>query len=215
MSSMRRQIPLSFPVVESYRADDFMPAECNAEALQWINRFPDWPYPAVIIYGEKGCGKTHLLSLWHEKAGGEHLAIDDAERFFGDAEAEEELFHQFNLAKENFTYILLTMSKNMAQQTVLLPDLASRLRAAPQIEVHAPDDVALQAVLVKMFHDRQLKVEPDVINYIVPRIERSFAAARDLVARIDESSLAEKRSVTVPLVRDLISICDNSDGILL
>ena len=202
---MRKQIPLSFPVSESYRADDFMPAECNAEVLQWIERFPDWPYPALIIHGEKGCGKTHLLSLWREKAGDAHIAIDDVDRYFGDIKAEEELFHQFNLAKENLTYIILSMSNNIGSQSILLPDLASRLRAAPQVEIRAPDDDVLQAVLVKMFHDRQLKVEPGVISYIVPRIERSFAAARALVARIDESSLAEKRSVTVPLVRNIIA----------
>lgn len=182
-----------------------MEAECNAEALQWIQRFPDWPYPALIIHGEQGSGKTHLLSLWRDKAGDGHLAIDDAERIFGNKTAEEELFHQFNMAKENLSYILLTMTNNIAQQTIILPDLASRLRAAPQVEIHAPDDAALQAVLVKMFHDRQLRVEPDVIAYILPRIERSFAAARALVAKIDESAMAEKRSVTVPLVRSLIA----------
>lgn len=202
---MQAQIPLSFPVTESYRADDFMPAECNKEALNWIERFPDWPYPAVIIYGEKGCGKTHLLSLWQEKAGLKHIAIDDVDQFFGNPEAEEELFHQFNLAKEDLTYILLSMTNKVNVQPIKLPDLASRLRAAPQIEIHAPDDNVLQGVLVKMLHDRQLKVEPGVVNYIVPRIERSFASARDLIAQIDKSSLAEKRSVTVPLVREILN----------
>lgn len=202
---MNKQIPLSFPIQESYRRDDFMEAECNTQALQWINRFPDWPYSALVLYGEKGCGKTHLLSLWQEKSEGQHLAIDDAESIFGDNHAEEELFHQFNLAKDNKTYILLTMTNNIASQAISLPDLASRLKAAPQVEVHAPDDIALQAVLVKMFHDRQLKVEPDVIAYILPRMERSFAAARALVGKIDENAMAEKRSVTVPLVRGLIA----------
>lgn len=202
---MKTQIPLSFPVTESYRADDFMPAECNQEALKWIERFPDWPYPAVIIYGEKGCGKTHLLSLWQERAGLNHIAIDDVDQFFGNPEAEEELFHQFNLAKENLTYILLSMLIKVNEQPIKLPDLASRLRAAPQIEIRAPGDDVLQGILVKMFHDRQLRVEPGVVNYIVPRIERSFAAARDLIARIDENSLAEKRSVTVPLVREILN----------
>ena len=202
---MNVQIPLSFPISESYRADDYMPTDCNQEALRWINLFPNWSYPALIIYGERGCGKTHLLSLWQDMAGDKHRAIDDAERFFGSSDSEEELFHQFNIAKEKGSFLLLALSKNMAQQELVLPDLSSRLKAAPQIEIHSPDDVALQNVLVKMFNDRQLKVEPGVISYILPRIERSFNAARNLVQQIDENSLAEKRSVTVPLVRSIIA----------
>lgn len=202
---MRAQIPLSFPVQESFTRADFMPSDCNKDALAWIDRWPDWPYPVSVIYGAGGCGKTHLLSLWTDKAGKDHKAIDDAQTLFGNAIAEEQLFHEFNIARENGTNILLTLDKPVAQHTITLPDLASRLRAAPQIEVSAPDDIALQSVLLKLFHDRQMRVTPDVIGYILLRIERSFAAARNLVAILDERSLAEKRSVTIPLVRDILS----------
>lgn len=200
---MPSQIPLSFPVSESYAREDFMPSDCNAEALAWIDRWPDWPYPALVIYGPAGAGKTHLAALWAERAP-EHQVIDDAHHIFGRPDAEKELFHRFNIARESAGSLLLTMDKPVAQQDILLPDLASRLRAAPQAEIAAPDDTALQAVLVKLFHDRQMKVEPEVIAYILPRVERSFAAARSLVREIDENSLSEKRSVTIPLVRGLL-----------
>lgn len=198
------QIPLSFPVTTSYRRDDFMPAPCNADALAWIDRWPDWPYPALIIYGAEGCGKTHLLSLWMDKVGERHHAIDDVQSLFGNAEQEEELFHLFNLARENGTSLLLAMDKPVAQQAITLPDLASRLRAAPQVEVQEPDDTALQGVIIKLCHDRQLRIPPDVVAYILPRIERRYAAVRSLVDRIDKASLAEKRSVTIPLVKKII-----------
>lgn len=198
------QIPLSFPIKDSYDAHDFMPLECNQMALDWIDRFPDWPYPALIMYGEQGCGKTHLLNIWANKAGEQGQAIDDVEKYFGYSDSEEELFHLFNRAREKKTYLLLSMANNIAQQEIYLPDLASRLRAAPQVEIQSPDDMALQAILVKLFHDRQLKVEPEVIAYILPRIERSFAEARDLVQKLDENAMAEKRAVTVPLVRDVL-----------
>lgn len=198
------QIPITFPVADSYDAHDFMPLTCNQSALDWIDRFPDWPYPALIIYGEKGCGKTHLLNIWSTKAGMEGQAIDDVDQFFGSKQAEENLFHLFNQAREKKTYLLLSMTNNIGQQNIHLPDLASRLRAAPQVEIQSPDDMALQSILVKLFHDRQLKVEPEVIAYILPRIERSFAAARDLVAKLDSNAMAEKRPITIPLVRDVL-----------
>lgn len=198
---MNAQIPISFPVNESRQADDFMVLPCNEAAVEWGNRYPNWNYPALIVYGEKGCGKTHLLNLFQGKMREDDIIIDDVDSVFGDDEAEKKLFHTFNQAKENGHFMVLTMSKNMEQQNVILPDLASRLRAAPSVEIESPDEISLQAILVKLFHDRQLTVEPGVINYILPRIERSFASAQDLVRRIDENSLSEKRSVTVPLVR--------------
>lgn len=202
---MALQIPILFPVRESFAREDFMPSDCNEEALAWIDRWPDWPYPLLIIYGPAGAGKSHLAALWQNRAEGQSV-IDDAQQFFGDAQAEEDLFHQFNLARENGTFILMTLDKPVHQQNIILPDLASRLKAAPQVEITVPDDAVLQAVLVKLFHDRQLRVEPEVIAYILPRMERSFVAAQDIVQKIDENSLSAKRSVTIPLVREILSL---------
>lgn len=202
---MAQQIPLSFPIQESYDSENFMVLPCNEAAMQWINRFPNWPYPALIIYGESGCGKTHLLNIWSDKVGNNGQIIDDVDLLFGNADTEQNLFHQFNLAKEKKTYLLMSMSKNMAQYNIQLPDLKSRLNAAPQVEILPPDDMDVQAILVKLFHDRQLKIEPDVVAYILPRIERSFTAIHKLVEKIDRNSMAEKRSVTIPLVRALLA----------
>jgi len=202
---MIAQIPLSFPVSESYASDDFVTLPCNADAMSWVKRFPDWPYPVLIVYGQAGCGKTHLLSMWTDKTSGQYLAIDDAHQYFGDPQAENDLFHQFNLAKENGDFLMLSMDKNIAQQSILLPDLKSRLGAAPQIEITAPNDEDIAIILQKLFADRQLKVEGDVIAYIIPRIERSFSAVQKLVEKIDHHSMAEKRAVTIPLVRALIA----------
>ena len=201
---MNSQIPLSFPVNESLHARDFMVLPCNERAIDFVNKYPDWHYPALIIYGEKGCGKTHLLNLLQDRLTDGGLIVDDVDMTFGDDDAETDLFHRFNQAKENGNFLVLAMSKNMAQQDVKLPDLASRLRAAPSVEIESPDETSLQAILVKLFHDRQLNVEPGVIAYILPRIERSFASVQDLVKKIDEKSLSSKRSVTIPLVRDIL-----------
>jgi chromosomal replication initiation ATPase DnaA len=199
------QIPLSFPVQPSYGKDDFIETPSNRDALAWVRRYPDWSAPALVIFGEQGCGKTHLTQIWAGKdTQGNHI-FDDADSLIGDEAQEKTLFHAYNLAKEQGNKLIITLSKSPEFLEFVLPDLASRLRASPQVEILSPDDIALGTVMVKLFHDRQLKVEPDVIAYILPRIERSFNALRSLVQRIDENALAEKRSVTIPLVRSLIA----------
>lgn len=204
MNGKPSQIPIPFPVRESFTREDFMPAPCNLEALAWIDRWPEWNYPALVIFGAKGCGKTHILSLWHAKAGDTHTAIDNADMIFGNDEAERDLFHRFNIAKENGKSMLLTMDHPVSHYDIKLADLASRLRAAPSVEIQSPDDIALQGVFLKLCHDRQLTVTPDIIAYILPRIERRYAAVRELVEKIDTASLSEKRAVTIPLVKTLI-----------
>ncbi len=85
-----------------------------------------------------------------------------------------------------------------------LPDLASRLTAAPAVEIGPPDDVLIGAVMVKLFHDRQLRVGEDVIRFLLARMERSFDAVRAIVAALDRSALAARRNITVPLARDVL-----------
>jgi chromosomal replication initiation ATPase DnaA len=91
-----------------------------------------------------------------------------------------------------------------ARWGVALPDLSSRLAALPVVRIAAPDDALLEAVLVKLFADRQVAVAPDVIAYALRHMDRSFAAVRALVAKADAESLAGQRAVTVPLLRNLL-----------
>jgi chromosomal replication initiation ATPase DnaA len=140
--------------------------------------------------------------LWHHQSN--NIVYDDAHKQFGSCEFEQELFHACNLAKENSTYLLVTIDKPIAQQSITLPDLSSRLAAAPQIAMHDPDDETLRYIMVKLLNDRQITVSPDVVQYILPRIERSFIAMQSLVKKLDDASLSEKRAITIPLVKSLI-----------
>ncbi|MEC7028278.1 MAG: DNA replication protein, partial [Pseudomonadota bacterium] len=76
--------------------------------------------------------------------------------------------------------------------------------------IHPPDDTLLAVLLVKLFADRQLQIGADVLNYILPRMERSFAAAYELVEAADKLALAEKRGISVPLVRRVLMARDEA-----
>lgn len=203
---------------------DFLVAPSNQDAVGWVDLWPNWSAPALVLHGPASCGKTHLGAVWAEKndaafatidqlasqsaadiaAQAPHLVIDHIDPWFGDRAAETTLFHLYNIMKEEGRSLLLTMRMAPVHVNFALPDLASRLRAAPAAAIHAPDDTLLAAILVKLFADRQLNVGQDVIAYIVPRMERSFAAAVSLVDRADRLALAEKRNIAVPLMRQLL-----------
>ena len=189
--------------------EDFLVSPSNADAVAWIDKWPDWPGPALVLVGPAGCGKTHLGQVWREQSGasefdpsddrgiaepGGSVFVDTPE----DEAADEQIFHLYNAASAAGNRLLIATRTSPAQWENRLPDLKSRLAAAPNIRIHGPDETLIAAVMVKMFADQQLDVGADVLSYLVNRMERSFEAARMLVERMNDASLAAKRGITIP-----------------
>jgi DnaA regulatory inactivator Hda len=224
MTNTVRQYALDFPHRTAYGREDFLISPCNEAAVKWIDLWPDWPAPALVLYGEAASGKTHLSYVWQERVEAlrlpvqdligadfsriftkaKALIIEDVDRAIGDIDIEKALFHLYNIAKEDQGHILLTAHSVPSSWGFQLPDLRSRLLAAPSVSIHAPDDALLNAVLVKMFMDRQLEVSEEVLNYISTRIERSFSCVRQLVERADNIALSEKKGITIPVIKQAL-----------
>lgn len=220
MTTEPRQIPMELPLRPALAAEDFLVSASNAAAVSLVERWPDWPAAAILVYGAAGAGKTHLLSVWRARSGGEivksqdisdgvvahfntgkALAVDDIDRNLAD---ERVLFHLLNRAREALGTLLITARRPPGLLEAGIPDLRSRLRALPSVEIGPPDDALLQALLVKLFADRQLNVEPPVLQYLVRHMERSAEAAIELVRELDTRSLADKRRVTRVLASDVL-----------
>lgn len=217
-SSRPEQLALDLPALIADGEEDFLVAPSNQEAVDWLERWPEWPSGRLLLCGPAGSGKSHLCRLWRQRSGaedgtqldtdsqiaalgaGKSLCLDINGRVTG----EEVLLHMINWADENGASLLITGIDPPIGWGIKLPDLRSRLQASSIATVGAPDDALLQAVLVKLFSDRQLQPSIDVLSYITERTERSFAAARSLVARIDNAALAKGRKLTVPLVREVL-----------
>lgn len=215
------QLIFDLPRRTALGGSDFFVSDSNAKAVGWIDRWPDWHAGALVLHGPPNCGKTHLLRLWCERASavavaGEildeetvlrlvaerrhRIAVDDADRA-----PERALLHLHNSCLECRGSLLIAARRPAASWAIALDDLGSRLRAALAVGIEPPDDPLLGAVLVKHFADRQLRVAPEVIAYLLRRIERSFAAAEAITARLDAASLRRGRAVTVPLARKLLA----------
>ena len=196
------------------RADFFVSA-ANTAALAAVEGWRDWPQGKLVLTGPAGAGKSHLARIWAAETGAALLpaadlaaadlpalaartrvALDDAQRVAGDAEAERALFHLHNMLAASGGHLLLAAPEAPNRWPVVLPDLASRLQAAPVARLERPDDALLSAVLVKLFADRQLHVAPAVIAYLATRIDRSLAAAAEVVEAIDRHSMTAHREIT-------------------
>jgi chromosomal replication initiation ATPase DnaA len=214
-----RQLVLALGHAESFAREDFLAGPSNAAALALIERWPDWPAPAVALVGPEGSGKSHLAAIWAEASGARTvsarllgevdllaalatgaLVVEDLEPAGLDERA---LFHLINLAREQGAFLLLTARQPPASFAVGIRDLASRLRALPVVMLAPPDDALLRALIVKLAADRQLAVDEALVNYLANRIERSFAAARDAVKRLDQEAMRQHRPVTRALAAEL------------
>jgi chromosomal replication initiation ATPase DnaA len=224
------QLAFDFPHCPSFADSDFLIAPCNAEAVAWIERWPDWPATALALVGPAGSGKSHLASIFATRTGAVAIAsgelamldpiarlgdrgvaiIDDAEQVLGERAAAEGLFHLYNRLTAIKGSLLLTGINAPSRWRVALPDLASRLATATVAEIAAPDDALLASILAKLFADRQLRPSADVARYVLSRIERSPAVLGDLVAEVDRRALALGRSVTVALISDVMRDLDAS-----
>jgi chromosomal replication initiation ATPase DnaA len=210
-----RQLVFDLPLRSALGRDDFLVTPSNAAAVAVIDRYPDWPGYGMVLLGDAGSGKSHLLEVWRKAVHARlvdadgigsaapddllssgALAIDNAP---GSALDERALFHLFNLARQSGGHVLIASATDPSGWNVALPDLASRLKALPVMRLEPPDDALLRGVLVKLFADRQLTVDEQVVSYLLVRMPRSLDAARALVAGIDRLALEEHSAVTRPL----------------
>jgi len=188
---------------------DFYISEANAAAVAMLDRRPDWPSRTLIVVGPEGAGKSHLLRLFAGRYPGAVRIFDDADAPGRDEDA---MFHAWNAAQADGPALLVAARTPPGEWRVRLPDLASRLGAAGVVHIDTPDDALLAEIVAKSFRERGLRVSPIVIEYMIQRIERSFAAAASAVAAIDAAALAGQRAVTVPLVRAALLLGDTADG---
>lgn len=223
---MAEQLGFDLPSRTALGRDAFFVAPSNAMALAMIDGWHAWAGGKLVLTGPPGSGKTHLAHVWADMAQAQiiiadalkdadvpdlaqgNVAVEDVAQIAGDPKAQTTLFHLHNLVLAEGHALLLTGTPPAATWALELPDLMSRLRGTTEITLAAPDDALLAAVLVKLLADRQLNPKPDLISYLLTRMDRSFAAAQQITQRLDAASLALKRPLTRALA---VQVLDKRD----
>jgi chromosomal replication initiation ATPase DnaA len=215
-----RQLAFALPHAESFTRDNFLEGPANAAGLALVDSWPDWPNRIMQLVGPAGSGKSHLAAIWADQAGARStsahaltaaevpgalatgaLVVDDLKSSDVDERA---LFHLLNLAREEGASILITSRVPPSALQIELRDLRSRLRAIPTVLLLPPDDQLFRALIVKFCTDRQLEVDEAVVSYLTTRIERSYAAVRQVVELLDAEALRLGRPVTRALAAELL-----------
>ncbi len=188
-------LPLAWPVAE--RDEDFLLSDCNQAAFEHLRRWSTWPVMATVLTGPRKSGRSLLGRIFVRKTGG---------RLFDDAEDhdEERLFHAWNEAQASRRPLLIVGDSPPSTWGIKLPDLRSRLAATPLIEISGPDDRLLGQIVAKLLADRGLAVSVEVIDFLVPRVERSYVAAQLVVAALDAAMLSRPRRLTVPMAKQAL-----------
>lgn len=221
-----RQLPLDLGHSPGLTRDDLVVSQANQQAAALIDRWPEWPTPVVLLAGPAGSGKSHLAAIWRDYAGAIELSPSDISAHLGDIGAvpvliddadqgrldQEGLFHLINTVRGAGSHLLLTARSFPTAWGVTLPDLASRLKAAATVEIEEPDDILLAGVITKLFADRQVEVEPHVVQFLVRRIERSLSTAIHVVDRLDRAALEQKTRITRALAAETIGALDAGQG---
>jgi chromosomal replication initiation ATPase DnaA len=222
MTDTPRQLPLDLPIETRLEVEDFVISSSNEVAYQFIGKWPVWPDRVLLLTGPEASGKSHLAAVWASKSrawiekasdikldrvphlvSSGALVMEDCDRSGLDEHA---LFHLINAARERGTRLLLTARTGPNEWGLQTKDLLSRLRLAPEVKIDGPDDALLKAVLFKLFIDRQLVIDTTIITFIQSRIERSIAAARDFVERLDREGLARGKPITRALAAQLLKV---------
>lgn len=197
---------------------DFLVGEGNALAHGRIVAFPNWSEPLTLLIGPAASGKSHLARIFADRSGAQFagtdqlqalatqggrapLVVEDADRLGYD---EAGLFHLLNQSMRDQRAILLTAREEVANWPLATDDVRSRVRRATAFSLEMTDDIQLSQMFVKLFGDRQIKVDPRIIGYLVARMERSTEEVVILADLMDRLALAKGTAITRSIAADAL-----------
>ncbi len=189
-------LPLDWPVAD--RDEDFLISDASRLAFEHLKRWSTWPVAATLLTGPRKSGRSLLGRIFVRKTGG---------RLFDDAHNHEEeaIFHAWNEAQASRRPLLIIADAPPPLWQISLPDLRSRIAATPQIEIGDPDDGLIGDLVTKLLGDRGIAAPPELIDYLVPRIERSYVAVQQVVDALDRAVLSHHRRMSLAMARNALA----------
>jgi len=189
-------LPFQWPVAD--RDDDFLVSDANRLAYTHFTRWSSWPVMATLLTGPRKSGRSLLARIFVRRTAGRLFdRVEDHE--------EEAIFHAWNDAQARRRPLVMIGDAPPPAWTIKLPDLASRIAATPQVAIEDPDDALIATLIAKLLQDRGIVAPPDLADFLVPRIERSYVAVQNVVDTLDRRVLADRKRMTLAAARQALS----------
>lgn len=180
------------------------------------------------ISGPQSSGKTHLASIWKNRLGAdliksseiERLSIEnfskptlnnayvleDVDKIAGQEKLQKMLFYLYNIAQDNNFALLITSKIPLKDIEYKFPDIASRFKNVYSLEIESPSTDMIKMLLIKNFSAKQMLVQDAVVEYLANNTNRSFELIPQLVKLLEFHCFERKRSLTIPLVKQIIAM---------
>ncbi|AXK43058.1 HdaA/DnaA family protein [Erythrobacter aureus] len=199
---MASQIALPLSPAGSGEPASIVIGSSNRAVAEALGAPENWPFRTAILHGPPRSGKS-LFARWFA---GHHpdAVMDDVVTF-----DETEIFHRWNRAQESGLPLLLVAGGE--RWDITLPDLRSRMGAALQLRIGPPDDALAADLMLSHAAQRGLALGEGAPAYLVPRMERSYAAIEKIVAEIDRLSLERQVPATLSIWRDALEAVQGPD----
>ncbi|HEU4621923.1 MAG TPA: DnaA/Hda family protein [Burkholderiaceae bacterium] len=195
---MISQIPFDFARPGATLAN-FVPGR-NTELLA---RLEALDFPAVLyLWGEAGSGKTHLIEATRETHGPRVVVADNAQSL--NAAEQEALFDAFNRTLQGGAKLVVAGDAPPLRLQHLREDLRTRLGAGLVFEVQPLSDDEKRLAIRAAAHERGLALGDEFVAYLLTHFPRDLRRLIALLDALDRYSLAAKRPVTLPLLRELL-----------
>ncbi|MET0066443.1 MAG: DnaA regulatory inactivator Hda [Candidatus Thiodiazotropha sp.] len=226
---MPAQLPLTLSIRPRVDFAHFIPGR-NAEALSRLRGDQD---PFIYLWGETGCGKSHLLqsACQHTQSKGgraaylpfkteqalapemldgldqfQRVCLDDLQLLAGRPDWERAVFNLFNSLRDAGSQLVVASDRPPGRLPLELPDLASRLTWGPCYHLIPLNDEERLELLLCNAESRGLSMSVETASFLLQRIPRDIHFITILVDRLDQASLAAQRKLTIPFVREILKL---------
>ena len=214
------QLTFQFPFSKKYFEQDFFVSTNNFSAFKLIESWPNWPGKWLNIFGENGSGKTHLSKILEKKY--KRTKLVDARKVSNkiiedlniidcliidnfENNIEEDLFYSIlNQSKLLENYILINSRVSINKNNFILKDLISRVKSFIFIGIELPTDDLLKVFISKILSDKQISINPKLLNFIINNVERSYEKMFKFLKELDELSLSTGKSININLIKKVL-----------